>query len=110
MADGVAVDPDVPDVPDVPDPDEPDPPDVVAVTAAACDVVGVDDAPATSMPIPRLRPREPATTPAATMGLLSFTIALLPFAGGGPDGPSPALNGRRIKVRLERAAVGLRGW
>lgn len=30
------------------------------------------EAPATSMPIPRLRPSEPATTPAATMGRESF--------------------------------------
>jgi hypothetical protein len=47
---------------------------VLAIVEAGClaRVVPESDAPATSMPIPRLSPRDPATTPAATRGREGF--------------------------------------
>lgn len=53
----------------------------VAVVTAWCDTAGavVLVAPATSIPMPRLSPSVPATTPAARTGLRRFMSLLLPL-------------------------------
>jgi hypothetical protein len=85
--DGVDVpdEPDVPEEPDVPDvPEEADEPeelvedpevddDSTAVDPVVDDLALVE-APATDMPTPKLKPKAPRATPAASTGLLRFMV------------------------------------
>jgi hypothetical protein len=65
--------PELPELPELPDdelPEEPVP-DVAVVPVLFVELEVAADA---TMPMPKLRPRAPATTPAATIGRVSFMV------------------------------------